>query len=169
MEACEPSTPAEKDMNKFYYQEHVVGSVFPPKSQTLLHFMVTNGMEHIVGWLPHADRSFSIFNPKEFEKIGMGRFFNRSKLLASFTRQLNLYNFKRITVGHDAGLYYHENFLRGKPFLAIKIIHTCMVKGTKVRVGFMPGFHIEDAGGIEIEKQKISFKSSNPDMNTDEI
>ena len=94
--------------------------------------MATNGLEHIAGWFPHG-RSFAIFNPKEFEKVVMGRFFNQSKL-ASFIRQLNLYNFKRIAVGPDAGSYYHEMFLRGKPFLATKIIRT-RIKGAKAAIG----------------------------------
>jgi hypothetical protein len=34
-------------------------------------------------------------------------------------RQLNLYGFLRITSGPDAGGYYHELFLKGKPNLAL--------------------------------------------------
>jgi len=172
MEACEPCSTAEeiKDMIKFYDQEHVVGP-FPLKLQTLLRFMVTNGMEHIVGWLPHG-RSFAIFNPKEFEKVVMGRFFNQSKL-ASFTRQLNLYDFKRITVGPDAGSYYHEHFLRGKPFLATKIARA-RIKGVKVWMPsrepnlysfpFMPGFHVVNNGkgnaslGNILQQHRVSIR-----------
>ena len=145
MEAGEPSTTAEKELNNFYYQEQIIGSAFPLKLQTLLRFMATNGLEHIAGWFPHG-RSFAIFNPKEFEKVVMGRFFNQSKL-ASFIRQLNLYNFKRIAVGPDAGSYYHEMFLRGKPFLATKIIRT-RIKGAKAAIG-----------GVDKEPNLYSFPS----------
>ena len=37
----------------------------------------------------------------------------------SFARQLNLYGFVRITSGPDAGGYYHELFLRGRPDLCL--------------------------------------------------
>lgn len=36
---------------------------------------------------------------------------------SSFSRQLNLYGFLRITTGTDYGAYYHELFLRGRPDL----------------------------------------------------
>jgi len=155
-EMYEPSSTAEEiiDMNN-YDREHVVGA-FPLKLQTLLRFMATNGMEHIIGWLPHG-RSFAIFNPKEFEKIVMKRFFDQSKF-SSFIRQLHLYNFKCVpTGGPDAGSYYHEMFLRGKPFLATKMGRT-RIKGAKVRkpsrepnlyrYPFMPEFHVVNNGKV---------------------
>lgn len=46
--------------------------------------------------------------------------FRQSKI-SSFQRQLNLYGFKRITIGQDKGGHYHELFLRGKQFLARRI------------------------------------------------
>ena len=50
----------------------------------------------------------------------MSEFFNPTKF-SSFKRQLNLYDFKRITHGADSGAYYHEMFLRSKPVLAMKM------------------------------------------------
>ena len=52
--------------------------------------------------------------------------------LFPFSRQLSLYGFKRITQGRDKGAYYHELYLRGKPFLACWIL-PLKVKGTKIR------------------------------------
>lgn len=48
----------------------------------------------------------------------------RQTKFSSFQRQLNLYGFKRITAGRDKGGYYHELFLRTKPFLAHHILRT---------------------------------------------
>jgi hypothetical protein len=44
-------------------------------------------------------------------------------------RQLNLYGFRRLTVGPDAGAYYHELFLRGRPSLSQRMVRQ-KVKGT---------------------------------------
>jgi Heat shock transcription factor len=87
-------------------------------------------LQHIIGWQPHG-RSFCIRNPGEFESGLMTTFFAQTQL-TSFRRQLNLYDFKRITHGPDAGSYYHELFMRGKPLHAYRIKRT-KVKGTKYR------------------------------------
>ncbi len=92
-------------------------------------------MDDIICWQPHG-RSFQVRKPKDFEQIVMKRFFNQTKI-SSFRRQLNLYDFKRITHGPDSGSYYHEMFLRGKPLQASKMIRT-KVKGTKFRATSSP-------------------------------
>ena len=66
----------------------------------------------------------------------INQFFHMSKL-ASFQRQLNLYNFQRITKGDDRGGYYNEFFLRGKDFL-LSNIQRVKVKGTGVRAKSNP-------------------------------
>jgi hypothetical protein len=42
-------------------------------------------------------------------------------------RQLNLYNYQRVTEGPDKGSYYHELFARDRPFLCT------MMKRTKIK------------------------------------
>ena len=51
----------------------------------------------------------------------MRKYFFNTKF-TSFKRQLNIYDFKRITHGVDSCSYYREMFLRGKPLLAMKMV-----------------------------------------------
>jgi hypothetical protein len=111
----------------------------------------------IVTWLPHG-RAFLVKKPKIFTEQIMpkyvalrsmhscrsllvshhslicsssflnSRYFRQTKL-TSFQRQLNLYGFRRITQGPDAGAYYHELFLRGRPHLCMRMQRQ-KVKGT---------------------------------------
>lgn len=96
----EPSTKKEREALDYYHKGQIAGQ-FPVKLQTLLHKVEKLGMNHIFGWQPHG-RSFTIRDPAEFESILMTRFFNQRQI-SSFRRQINLYNFKRITRGPNAG------------------------------------------------------------------
>jgi len=64
------------------------------------------------------------------------RFFHQSKL-TSFQRQLNLYGFVRLTAGHDRGAYYHELFLRGRPYLCRRMVRT-RIKGNGMKAASSP-------------------------------
>jgi hypothetical protein len=103
---------------------------FPLKLHTLLDNAEINGFADIICWRIHG-RAFVIHNSKEFCVRVIPQYFNQSKI-TSFLRQLNLYGFLRITHGRDEGSYYHELFLRGKPFL-VKQMSRQKVKGTKVK------------------------------------
>ena len=93
---------------------------FPQK----LHMMLSDleneeGGRDIASWLPHG-RAFAIHKPKEFVKSIMPKYFRMSRF-SSFQRQLNLYEFQRITEGPDKGAYFHELFLHGRPMLCTQI------------------------------------------------
>ncbi len=68
--------------------------------------------------------------------LSRNRYFRQSKL-TSFQRQLNLYGFQRLTRGADAGGYYNEFFLKGKPNLSKNMSRT-KVKGTRFKAASSP-------------------------------
>lgn len=112
------------------FQRNHVSGPFPLKLQTIIKILDEEDEPNdLIRWQPHG-RAFTInasSNPKEFQEKVMKRFFHNSKV-ASFFRQINIYDFKRMKKGPDAGCYYHEMFVRGRPDLANAIPRNC-VKG----------------------------------------
>ena len=93
-------------------------------------------MESIIAWKPHS-RAFVILNPHKLEQEILPSIFKQSSM-ASFTRQLNLWNFKRLNRrGKDFKCYYHELFLRGRPRLA-GIMTRTRVKGVGTKRTSIP-------------------------------
>ena len=97
----------------------------------LLDILDGSEFSDIVDWMPHG-RAFLVKNPKLFASQVLPQCFKQSKFL-SFTRQLNLWGFKRITRGVDTGAYYHELFLRGRPYLAMRMKRQ-KIKGTGMKL-----------------------------------
>mmetsp|Transcript_28986 Transcript_28986/g.69979 ORF Transcript_28986/g.69979 Transcript_28986/m.69979 type:complete len:752 (+) Transcript_28986:390-2645(+) len=117
---------------------------FPLKLHETLAQIEFDGYGHIISWLPHG-RSFKIHKQMEFAEIILPRYFVMTKK-SSFLRQLNLYGFNRFCAGRDQGSYYHELFLRGKPFLCRRM------KRQKVN-----GNRIRSAGNPDAEPDLSSF------------
>lgn len=108
---------------------------FPLKLHEMLDKIEADGLAGVISWQPHG-RAFLIHKPAEFVSSVMPKYFRQTKL-TSFQRQLNLYGFCRLTRGQDNKGYYHELFLRGKPFLTKDMVRT-KVKGTGFKAASSP-------------------------------
>ena len=75
---------------------------------------------HIISWMPHG-RSWRVLKPKLFKEIVMLKYFSHQSKYSSFTRQVNAWNFRRITRGPDRFTYYHMFFIRDFPQEAMKM------------------------------------------------
>ncbi|KAL7503560.1 hypothetical protein ACHAXN_001336 [Cyclotella atomus] len=69
--------------------------------------------------MPHG-RAFVVNDPGALVRDVLPNYFNQTKFV-SFVRQLNLWGFKRVTRGVTGKTYYHELFLRGRPYMALKL------------------------------------------------
>lgn len=90
---------------------------FPEKLHRMLCEVEETDENVIISWFSHG-RAFAVHNPARFVADVLPKYFRQSRL-SSFQRQLNLYGFTRITQGPDAGGYYHELFLKGRPNLCL--------------------------------------------------
>jgi hypothetical protein len=103
-------------------QSYASPQLFPVQLYNVLEAAPIVGFEDIVSWLPTGD-GFRIHDRNRFETYIIPRFFSSQSKYKSFTRQLNLYKFKRMsTVKMDRGCYHKDNFIRGKPELCRSIL-----------------------------------------------
>jgi hypothetical protein len=100
---------------------------FPEKLHRMLEEVKKDGKDEIVSFFSHG-RAFAVHDPDRFTNEIMPKYF-KQKRLSSFQRQLNLYGFTRITSGPDAGGYYHELFLSGRPNLAVHMRRVGLPQG----------------------------------------
>eukprot|EP00986_Skeletonema_menzelii_P019625 scaffold28736_cov137-Skeletonema_menzelii.AAC.1 len=88
-------------------------SEFPTKVYAMLELADSIfQFRQAVSWLPHG-RAFEIHNKFKFMNDVVPVFFNQTKI-RSFNRQLHLWGFRRIGRANEQ-VWYHDNFLRGKP------------------------------------------------------
>jgi len=99
---------------------------FPKKLMSLLD---ENPDPNIISWLPHG-RAFIVRDQTEFMLKVHPKHFNNCKY-KTFQRMLNMWGFKRITKGKDAGSYYNQLFLRNMPNLVRKMTLTKKKDGVR--------------------------------------
>jgi hypothetical protein len=101
-------------MNESFAQKTAPENLpFPLKLYAMLEDASSQGFEDIVSWLPSGE-GFKVHHKERFEEYVMARYFNHTKY-KSFLRQLNLYDFCRLSRGATKGSYSHQSFIRGEP------------------------------------------------------
>ena len=90
---------------------HAGRVAFPVRLFDMLADIEARGQTSIVSWLSHG-RAIRVHDPEAFVAQILPHYFRQSKI-TSFQRQLNVYGFRRIVFGRDAGAYHHKCFLKG--------------------------------------------------------
>ena len=103
---------------------------FPVTLHRLLTELEQMGESHIACFVSTGD-AFSVQNPRLFEKRILKDYFPRMGSFGSFQRQLNLYDFKRISNGDPRGAYTHHLFHKAFPQLAKSMKRTKIKGNTK--------------------------------------
>ena len=98
------------------------------KLHQMLSDLERQGRQDIASFLQHG-KAFAIHKPREFVRHVMPKYFRMSRF-SSFQRQLNLYDFQRITEGVDRGAYMHAMFVYGQPQLTTTMKRN-KIKGVK--------------------------------------
>lgn len=112
------------------------GGLTVPFPLKLMEILANPSTQHIISWMPHG-RAFKIFDHIQFVEIVLPQYFPKNIKYTSFVRQLNVWDFKRLTNKIDRGAYYHERFLRGKPMLVMRMKRK-KIKGTRVKLASDP-------------------------------
>eukprot|EP00580_Thalassiosira_gravida_P020937 CAMPEP_0201676184 /NCGR_PEP_ID=MMETSP0494-20130426/41246_1 /ASSEMBLY_ACC=CAM_ASM_000839 /TAXON_ID=420259 /ORGANISM="Thalassiosira gravida, Strain GMp14c1" /LENGTH=353 /DNA_ID=CAMNT_0048158835 /DNA_START=5 /DNA_END=1066 /DNA_ORIENTATION=- len=136
-----------------------VEDLFPSKLYHVLEKVETLGLSAAVSWQPHG-RAFLIKDRDLFMTDVVPRSF-KAKKIRSFQRQCHLWGFHRISTGRDAGSWWHESFIRGRP-QELKHITRTRIKGlSSSLLNINPNFYEDDEDKCE--------KAPLPEMNISDI
>eukprot|EP01082_Thalassiosira_pseudonana_P001936 g1823.t1 g1823 contig11:135361-136474(+) len=109
---------------------------FPLKLYNVLQSTCELDSSRVISWLDHG-RAFRLHDEKKFMEMVAETGIFRSTKLRSFTRQLNLWGFRRIqsATTQNSSTWYHKLFLRGDPFDTIQHM---------IRIKIKTGSNIDD-------------------------
>jgi len=100
---------------------------FPLKLHTVLTDAQNNDFEHIISW--QSEDSFKVHDVDAFCKMIVPRYFQSQSKYKSFLRQLNLYEFERVTKGPFKGGYQHPHFKRSCTTTILSKMKILKIKG----------------------------------------
>lgn len=103
------------------------GESFPMVLLRILGDLEATGTSDVASFVAGGD-AFLIRSPKVFQDTVLPRYFPRMGSFGSFQRQLNLYDFRRISEGPHRGAYTHPLFRRHMPMLSKEMKRT-KIKG----------------------------------------
>ena len=109
---------------------------FPQKLFRMLNDAEDSGYSEIVCWMPSGE-TFSILDNYKFIRQVAPNFFQHSKM-SSFTRQLQLYHFRRVVEAGNVDCYKHPDFKKDHPELLYKIRRSKRKKATGAMVAAAP-------------------------------
>ncbi|CAM9798622.1 unnamed protein product, partial [Discosporangium mesarthrocarpum] len=97
-------SPGSSDIGK-----RAAGQGFAAKLYDILEHVSPD----IIKWTP-SGQAFRVVNFSRFSEEVLVKYFRHNKF-SSFQRQLNLYGYRKVIKGPDAGGYMHPSFRRGHP------------------------------------------------------
>jgi hypothetical protein len=110
----------------------------------MLDDVAKEGKDSIVSWLPD-DTGFRVHKPKDFEVHILSKYFGNIKY-KSFTRQLNIYSFQRVSGDKTSahyGAYCHNFFVRGKENFCLRMNRQRIKGETKTKPCLSAQHHYE--------------------------
>jgi len=125
---------------------------FPFRLHNMLDDAERSGHSHIVSWCKGGE-SFRIHKPTELISV-LQKYFRQSKF-KSFLRQLQGYDFKRVTRGKNQGVVSHPLFLRGRRSLSTYMKRKRV--GPKVN-----GVNVNMNDGIDAETKQALVAAGEP-------
>jgi HSF-type DNA-binding len=116
-------------------KDHILSGLFPVKLHRLLQDLEQGQRGSSIAHFVPNGKAFVILDSHRFTTEVMRELFPRMSSYASFQRQLNLYDFRRVHHGSSDKAYYHPSFLRDFPSLCNEMKRIKKKKNIQSRKG----------------------------------
>ena len=107
-----------------FSQQQVGRAPFPSKLYQLLEDAESHNHSNIISWLP-GGKAFRVHHIKRFCSEVMQKYFQKQTKFNSFTRQLYLYGFMKVSrSSSDSTTFYHPDFEQGNKEQSVSLRRT---------------------------------------------